>query len=169
MGGGSSKAKAPPKVEASTAPPDPDGWKKLHSACRWGKLDEFSTLLAKNDIECADTSNGNRSIHIAAQNGHLLIVNHLISKSCEVNAKNQGGQTALHMAMEYDLLSVVLALEAAGADGTIENNAGSKAATGIDGRKMIQLVMLQSGVTTEDFLAAMSSFMGLGEEARKKS
>lgn len=119
-------------------------WKKLHSAARWGKEDEFAALLAVNDVDAEDSGNGNRSVHIASQNGHLTLVNMLIAKAANLNAQNKGGQTAMHMAMEYDYYEVVLALEAAGADGSLKNEAGHAAATGIDGKKARACVALMS-------------------------
>lgn len=71
--------------------------------------------------------------------------------------------------MEYDLYKVVLVLEAAGADPALTNNAGSAAGMGIDGGKVRQMVMLQSGETTQEFLDAMTSFLALDEEARKRA
>mmetsp|Transcript_50281 Transcript_50281/g.114117 ORF Transcript_50281/g.114117 Transcript_50281/m.114117 type:complete len:215 (+) Transcript_50281:16-660(+) len=164
MGGGSSKAKASDKAAKSSvslpAKPTPTpgleadtkDWKKLHSACRWGKRADFEAMLGPSNLNSVDDQNGNCPIHIAAQNGHLDLVELLLSKSCNVNAQNNGGQTALHMAMEYDYYDCISKLVESGADKTLKNTAGHEAWKGIDGGKVYHVVALGAAKSSEDYL-----------------
>mmetsp|Transcript_47404 Transcript_47404/g.107443 ORF Transcript_47404/g.107443 Transcript_47404/m.107443 type:complete len:191 (+) Transcript_47404:103-675(+) len=135
-------------------------WKKLHSACRWGKYEEVESLLGPGNVDCADPGNGNRPIHIGAQNGHLNITKLLISNKCDVNAQNNGGQTALHMAMEYDYLAIVNALLEAGADEALVNEAGNSAISGIDGGKVLALVGLTVAVNESEHVQYLDELLG---------
>jgi len=134
-------------------------WKKLHSACRWGRIAELTDLLAVTSIEATDDKNGNKPIHIASQNGHLDIVKLLITKGCNVNAQNLGGQAPLHMAMEYDFFHVVTCLEKSGADPDLKNEAGIAAKNGIDGGKVRACVQIQCGETESDFLEGLATLL----------
>lgn len=78
----------------------PDAWKAIHSACRWGKAELVSALLARPaNLSLADPANGNRPLHIAAQNGHLTIATLLLNFGAAPDVPNDGGQTALHMVL----------------------------------------------------------------------
>jgi hypothetical protein len=82
--------------------------KKLHSACRWGKVNTIFIILriciANNILgyvvrklddvavqldtyvgiaDWADEKNGNHAVHIAAQNGHLDVVVLLVLHNCD--------------------------------------------------------------------------------------
>ena len=66
---------------------------------------------------------------------------------------------ALHMAMEYDYFHVVVALEKAGANPGIKNEAGNAACDGIDGGKVRACVQIQCGETESDFMAGLGTLM----------
>lgn len=110
-------------------------WKKLHSQVRWNKPEVVQHFTAEL-LNTHDDRNGNCAIHIAAQNGHTDMVRDILKvDGVDVNTQNNGGQTALHMAIEYGYDEAVSLLQAAGADGTIVNQAGHAASTGIEGTK----------------------------------
>jgi len=69
--------------------------------------------------------------------------------------------------MEYDYIKVVEVLEAGGADGSLANNNGHSAATGIEGRKVRAMVMIAGGDCEADFSSGLTSLEG-DAEARSK-
>jgi len=161
-------AAASPAPAANALEADTKDWKKLHSACRWGKDGDFSAMLGPSNINSADVQNGNRPIHIASQNGHLNLLELILRKGgCEVNAQNNGGQTALHMAMEYDYYECVNTLVGAGADKSLKNTAGHEAWNGIDGGKVYHVVALAAAKSSEDHLSNLDALLA-DEEAKTR-
>lgn len=82
----------------------------------------------------------------------LDIVKLLVEIGADVNAQNKGGQTALHMAREYGFFYAARVLVAAGADKTLNNEAGFAADKGIEG-----------GCNPEDWLPALKDASSTAE------
>lgn len=127
-------------------------FKPIHSAIRWNKpLAEIEELLVSDAcVNCVDPSNGNCPIHIAAQNGHNDIIKLLIEKKVNVNAKNGKGNTGVHMAVGYDYYDAAKMLIEAGADDTLENDAGFPANLGLEGDKAMGIAALVCAASVKD-------------------
>ena len=112
---------------------------KFHSKIRWNKpLSELEEGLGNESlVNSKDAKNGNFPIHIAAQNGHRTLVETLVKKGAKVNAQNGTDTTALHMALEYDYWFIAKFLLDNGADGSLKNQDGNTAESGIGGEKSI--------------------------------
>jgi adenylate kinase len=108
----------------------------IHSLVRWneGGLAPIQARFVQGQDVNEKDKNGNSPLHIATQNGHLEIVNFLFKQAgIRVNAQNNKGHTPLHMAIQYNYREVADVLKAHGANPDTQNNAGIKAAAGLDG------------------------------------
>jgi len=165
MGCGSSSSKQIASSSDSTDSPSKGGitagawtgapvdWSVIHSAVRWNRDPGQIRSMLASGAEVAnlqDPKTGNFPIHIAAQNGHLDLVVMLLQFNATVNSQNSKGQTPMHMGVGYDYYEVVKALQAAGADGNLENQAGIPAHAGLDGDKSIGFAALVAAKTKED-------------------
>jgi ankyrin repeat protein len=101
-------------------------------------------------ISLQDDINGNLPLHIAAQNGFTPHVALLLRHGADINARNGKGNTALHMAWSYDYMETAEHLVAAGADESLVNDAGFRAAMGIEGDKSRAVVYLLAAQTEDE-------------------
>merc|ERR1712070_1190680 len=93
MGVAGSDKELPPKSKVPEMSAEDAGqWKSVHSAARWGKIDDINRMVRSSNVDLQDPMNGNFTIHIAAQNGHLPVVELLIEKNAMVNVQNKTGK-----------------------------------------------------------------------------
>jgi hypothetical protein len=65
--GGSDKELPPKSKVPEMSAEDAGQWKSVHSAARWGKIDDINRMVRSSNVDLQDPMNGNFTIHIAAQ------------------------------------------------------------------------------------------------------
>ncbi len=123
--GGSETAKSLLAGGADPRAEDDYGWNALHFAVSMGEREIVMAILEADGDPDAKTQNGLTALHLAADPG---FVETLVAAGAGIDVRNDRGRTPLHQAARFRETPVVEALLDAGADPSLEDNEGNRAA-----------------------------------------
>ncbi len=120
---------------ADASAQDDYGWNALHFAVSMGEREIVMAILEADGDPDARTENGLTALHLAASRS---FVEALVAAGAGIDIRNDRGRTPLHQAAGFREAPVVEALLDAGADPSLEDNEGNRAADLVAGNSRIE-------------------------------